>query len=269
MSVQSLKVFKPNLLSFVSGSGFDYYLGVPYSNDMGCTDVPGYNLPQCHPCDSPSGPQVIRCVEILSSISHSHISVLQGKKNSHSSSLVLKLSLCFISVGVWKTFSPSKEYVSLKTYSLFWITAATCLICCCTLVFWSRLKRHKHDSCFSKVGLPLLENGTIVQQPLDLWTLTEQYKSAAARIIQNARYNTLTSGLIVESKHSILEKGLGLEILARKISKKYLYLLSPLPNLGLTVENKPKSVGVMIGVEPWCNNSTRNSAEMSLCATFS
>ncbi|XP_037610949.1 arylsulfatase G isoform X2 [Sebastes umbrosus] len=39
--------------------GFDYYLGIPYSNDMGCTDIPGFNLPQCPPCDS-SGPQVIR-----------------------------------------------------------------------------------------------------------------------------------------------------------------------------------------------------------------
>lgn len=46
----------------VSWTGFDYYLGIPYSNDMGCTDVPGYNLPQCLPCDS-SGPQVIRCAQ--------------------------------------------------------------------------------------------------------------------------------------------------------------------------------------------------------------
>lgn len=119
------------------------------------------------------------------------------------------------------------------------------------------------------MGLPLIENGTIVQQPLDLWTLTEQYKSAATRIIQNARYNTLTNVLIVESKHSILEKGLGLDILARTFSKKYLYFLSPLPNLGLTVEKKPKSIEVMIVVEPWCNNSTCNNAKMSLCATFS
>lgn len=80
---------------------------------------------------------------------------------------------------------------------------------------------------------------------------------------------TLTNVLIVESKHSILEKGLGLEILARKFSKKYLYLLSPLPNLGLTVEKKPKSIEVMIVVELRCNNFTCNSAEMSLCATFS
>ncbi|XP_041818277.1 arylsulfatase G isoform X1 [Chelmon rostratus] len=88
--------------------GFDYYLGIPYSNDMGCTDVPGYNLPQCPPCDS-YGPQVIR------------------------------------------------------------------------------LKRSVHGGCYSKVGLPLIENSTIVEQPLDLWTLTEQYKSAATRIIQHAR----------------------------------------------------------------------------------
>ncbi|XP_063816811.1 arylsulfatase G isoform X2 [Pseudophryne corroboree] len=30
--------------------GFDYYYGIPYSNDMGCTDTPGYNLPLCPPC---------------------------------------------------------------------------------------------------------------------------------------------------------------------------------------------------------------------------
>ncbi|XP_076856532.1 arylsulfatase G isoform X2 [Brachyhypopomus gauderio] len=30
--------------------GFDYYLGIPYSNDMGCTDRPGFNLPRCLPC---------------------------------------------------------------------------------------------------------------------------------------------------------------------------------------------------------------------------
>ncbi|XP_075034063.1 arylsulfatase G isoform X2 [Mixophyes fleayi] len=30
--------------------GFDYYYGIPYSNDMGCTDSPGYNKPPCPPC---------------------------------------------------------------------------------------------------------------------------------------------------------------------------------------------------------------------------
>ncbi|XP_034049540.1 arylsulfatase G [Thalassophryne amazonica] len=88
--------------------GFDYYLGVPYSNDMGCTDIPGYNLPDCLPCDSSGAPMF-------------------------------------------------------------------------------RLKRSVHRGCYSKLGLPLFENSSIVEQPLDLWTLTEQYKSAALKIIQTSR----------------------------------------------------------------------------------
>ena len=30
--------------------GFDYYYGLPYSDDMGCVDVPDYNLPPDKPC---------------------------------------------------------------------------------------------------------------------------------------------------------------------------------------------------------------------------
>uniref|UniRef100_A0A8D0PN74 Arylsulfatase G n=1 Tax=Sus scrofa TaxID=9823 RepID=A0A8D0PN74_PIG len=30
--------------------GFDYYFGIPYSHDMGCTDTPGYNYPPCPAC---------------------------------------------------------------------------------------------------------------------------------------------------------------------------------------------------------------------------
>ena len=37
------------------------------------------------------------------------------------------------------------------------------------------------------MGLPLLENCTVVQQPLDLWTLTLRYRDAALRIIHSAR----------------------------------------------------------------------------------
>lgn len=58
------------------------------------------------------------------------------------------------------------------------------------LLSWSRLKRSGHGGCYSKVGLPLIENSSIVEQPLDLWTLTDQYKSTATRIIQNARYSS-------------------------------------------------------------------------------
>lgn len=46
--------------------------------------------------------------------------------------------------------------------------------------------------CDSSVGLPLLENGSIVEQPLDLWTLTDRYESTALRIIRNARYTCRT-----------------------------------------------------------------------------
>lgn len=121
---------------------------------------------------------------------------------------------------------------------IFCLFRITLLFCCCTLVSWSRLKRSKQDGCFSKVGLPLIENSTIVQQPLDLWTLTEQYKSVATRIIQNARYKTGTNALIVALKHSHLGKGFGLESLARNISKKCLCLLHPFSNFGPTVGKK-------------------------------
>ncbi|XP_038633279.1 arylsulfatase G-like isoform X5 [Scyliorhinus canicula] len=30
--------------------GFDYYFGIPYSNDMGCTDDPGFDIPPYLPC---------------------------------------------------------------------------------------------------------------------------------------------------------------------------------------------------------------------------
>ncbi|XP_054610980.1 arylsulfatase G-like isoform X2 [Dunckerocampus dactyliophorus] len=88
--------------------GFDYYLGVPYSNDMGCTDAPGYNLPQCLPCDS-CGLQILRS------------------------------------------------------------------------------RRSINGGCYYQVGLPLMENSSIVEQPLNLWTLTAQYQSAALRIMHEMR----------------------------------------------------------------------------------
>ncbi|XP_037666724.1 arylsulfatase G isoform X2 [Choloepus didactylus] len=36
--------------------GFDYYFGIPYSHDMGCTDSPGYNHPPCPACPLGKGP---------------------------------------------------------------------------------------------------------------------------------------------------------------------------------------------------------------------
>ncbi|XP_058262089.1 arylsulfatase G isoform X4 [Hemibagrus wyckioides] len=83
--------------------GFEYYLGIPYSNDMGCTDKPGFDLPSCLPCE----------------------------QSKHSS--------------------------------------------------------RKGGGCDTKTALPLFENQSIVEQPLDLWTLTEKYAKAAGTQILTAR----------------------------------------------------------------------------------
>ncbi|XP_065591489.1 arylsulfatase G [Cyrtonyx montezumae] len=84
--------------------GFDYYFGIPYSHDMGCTDTPGYNVPPCPPCPR-----------------HSTAS------------------------------SPTSK------------------------------------DCYTDVALPLFENHTIIQQPVNLSSLVERYVEAAARFIQQAR----------------------------------------------------------------------------------
>ncbi|KAK3528928.1 hypothetical protein QTP70_012857 [Hemibagrus guttatus] len=83
--------------------GFEYYLGIPYSSDMGCTDKPGFDLPSCLPCE----------------------------QSKHSS--------------------------------------------------------RKGGGCDTKTALPLFENQSIVEQPLDLWTLTEKYAKAAVTQILTAR----------------------------------------------------------------------------------
>ncbi|XP_074411414.1 arylsulfatase G isoform X3 [Zonotrichia albicollis] len=84
--------------------GFDYYYGIPYSHDMGCTDTPGYNLPPCPPCPGHSA------------------------------------------------------------------TA-------------SRVMR---KDCYTEVALPLMENITIVQQPVELGSLARRYTEEAERFIQRA-----------------------------------------------------------------------------------
>ncbi|XP_070336197.1 arylsulfatase G isoform X7 [Odocoileus virginianus] len=47
----------PRGTGYLGNRGFDYYFGIPYSHDMGCTDTPGYNHPPCPACprgDRPS-----------------------------------------------------------------------------------------------------------------------------------------------------------------------------------------------------------------------
>ncbi|XP_071620405.1 arylsulfatase G isoform X2 [Heliangelus exortis] len=87
--------------------GFDYYFGIPYSHDMGCTDTPGYNLPPCPPCPHHG-------------------------------------------------------------------TAA------------SRIRR---KDCYPEVALPLFENITIIQQPVNLSSLAARYAEVAARFIQQASHS--------------------------------------------------------------------------------
>ncbi|XP_066188477.1 arylsulfatase G [Sylvia atricapilla] len=83
--------------------GFDFYFGIPYSHDMGCTDNPGYDLPPCPPCPRHG-------------------------------------------------------------------TAA----------------RVARKDCYTEVALPLFENVTIVQQPVELGSLARRYVEEAARFIQRA-----------------------------------------------------------------------------------
>ncbi|XP_026717107.1 arylsulfatase G [Athene cunicularia] len=83
--------------------GFNYFFGIPYSHDMGCTDTPGYNLPPCPPC-----PRLGAAARI-------------GGKD-----------------------------------------------------------------CYTEVALPLFENVTIVQQPVNLSSLATRYAEEAARFIRGA-----------------------------------------------------------------------------------
>ncbi|XP_040290805.1 arylsulfatase G [Bufo bufo] len=88
-----------------SRRGFEYYYGIPYSNDMGCTDGPGYNRPQCAPCpQDPSTPH-----------------------------------------------SPA-------------------------------------GGCYTKLALPLMENTAILEQPVNLTSLSARYAQQAVTFIKNARY---------------------------------------------------------------------------------
>ncbi|XP_032994792.1 arylsulfatase G isoform X1 [Lacerta agilis] len=83
--------------------GFDYYLGIPYSHDMGCTDTLGYNLPPCPACPRHS----------------------------------------------------------------------------------AAIRKHQKD-CYPEIALPLFENLTIVQQPVNLTSLAAKYTEKAIQFIQYA-----------------------------------------------------------------------------------
>ncbi|XP_051524145.1 arylsulfatase G isoform X2 [Myxocyprinus asiaticus] len=54
------------------------------------------------------------------------------------------------------------------------------------LTFPAALPASKHEGCYTKVALPLFENETIVEQPLDTWSLKERYATAAVTQILTA-----------------------------------------------------------------------------------
>ncbi|KAM6164331.1 arylsulfatase G [Rhynchocyon petersi] len=85
--------------------GFDYYFGIPYSNDMGCTDTPGYNHPPCPAC-----PYTVH----------------------------------------------------------------------------NRPLRTPERACYTDVALPLYEDLTIVEQPVNLSSLAQRYAEKASQFIQRA-----------------------------------------------------------------------------------
>lgn len=57
----------------------------------------------------------------------------------------------------------------------------------------------ERGGCYTSIGLPLIENTSIVEQPLNPWTLTDKYKSAATGIIKNARCNTAAEESVVST----------------------------------------------------------------------
>ncbi|XP_015211597.2 arylsulfatase G isoform X3 [Lepisosteus oculatus] len=59
----------------------------------------------------------------------------------------------------------------------------------------------EHKECYSRIALPLFENLRIVEQPLNLWTLAEQYTQKAIDIIHHARASGQSFFLYVALAH--------------------------------------------------------------------
>lgn len=129
-------------LLYVYTTGFDYYFGICYSNDMGSTDKPGLDLPSCPPCVHSQ--YTTRCVLL----SRSSLS-----QNTHQVPYSLRFCVRFI----------------------------------CLLKYVKSSLNRKHEECYTEVALPLFENETIIEQPLDTWSLKNRYASAAVKQIFTTR----------------------------------------------------------------------------------
>lgn len=71
------------------------------------------------------------------------------------------------------------------------------------------LHSRKDGGCDTKIALPLFENQSIVEQPLDLWDLTEKYAKAVATQILTARYVTYESIHQCSSTQPIADTDIG------------------------------------------------------------
>lgn len=69
----------------------------------------------------------------------------------------------------------------------------------CAVLFPRCRLTEERGACYTSIGLPLIENTSIVEQPLNPWTLTDKYKSAAMGIIENARCNTAAKESVVST----------------------------------------------------------------------
>lgn len=92
------------------------------------------------------------------------------------------------------------EYTPLKLIVYFTgLPACSVYNFVCVVFFHCCRLTEERGGCYTSIGLPLIANTSILEQPLDLWTLTEKYQSAATRIIKNARCNTAAKESIVST----------------------------------------------------------------------
>uniref|UniRef100_A0A803WAZ6 Arylsulfatase G n=1 Tax=Ficedula albicollis TaxID=59894 RepID=A0A803WAZ6_FICAL len=167
--------------------GFDYYFGIPYSHDMGCTDSPGYNLPPCPPCPRHST-RYRHGVPVLVGVCSS-VPCPEGCPWLWSPPLTSALSFPLQSVG-WEHPGPwGQWHCSLVLPPLAFLGARRAArLCACSgdhrgVALPSRVAR---KDCYTEVALPLYQNLTIVQQPVELGSLARRYAEEAARFIQRA-----------------------------------------------------------------------------------
>lgn len=166
-------------------SGFDYYFGIPYSHDMGCTDSPGYDLPPCPPC--PRHGTAARYGARTGRWLFAAVSPALRAARGSPHGLCTPFSL---QGEGWEHPVPwghcHRSLCCPLPGSLGARGAARLCLLRCQPGDGSS-SRVARKGCYTEVALPLLENTTIVQQPVELGSLARRYTEEAARFIQRAR----------------------------------------------------------------------------------